>query len=65
MSTAELIYERAKSLPSDLQAEALHYLEYLAAAPAGEDRDGRDWSAFSATQLAAHYAPEDAVYDED
>ena len=29
MSTAELIYEKAKSLPRDLQAEALGFVEYL------------------------------------
>lgn len=62
MSMAELIYERAKSLPGDLQTEALHYLDYLAAVPAVADRE---WASFSATQLVAHYAPEDAVYDEE
>ena len=30
MSTAELIYEKAKSLPGKLQSEALDFLEYLA-----------------------------------
>ena len=29
MSTAEMIYDRARTLPEDLQKEALHYLEYL------------------------------------
>jgi len=29
MSTAELIYEKAKSLPRNLQAEALGFVEYL------------------------------------
>ena len=30
MSTAEIIYERAKNLPDALQSEALHDLDYLA-----------------------------------
>lgn len=30
MSTAEIIYERAKNLPDSLQSEALHDLDYLA-----------------------------------
>jgi hypothetical protein len=29
MSTAELIYEKAKSLPGKLQSEALGFVEYL------------------------------------
>ncbi len=29
MSTAELIYEKAKSLPGKLQSEALEFVEYL------------------------------------
>ncbi len=29
MSTAELIYEKAKNLPDGLQEEALGYVEYL------------------------------------
>jgi hypothetical protein len=29
MSTAELIYEKARNLPATLQAEALHFVEYL------------------------------------
>lgn len=29
MSTAELIYEKARSLPASLQTEALQFVEYL------------------------------------
>jgi hypothetical protein len=29
MSTAELIYEKAKALPGKLQSEALNFVEYL------------------------------------
>lgn len=34
MSTAELIYEKAKNLPNGLQEEALGYVEYLSRRPA-------------------------------
>lgn len=30
MSTAEMIYEKSKTLPDSLQAEALHFVDYLA-----------------------------------
>ena len=64
MSTAETIYERAKTLPAELQAEALHYLDYLALRRQSE-MESREWSQFSATQLLAHYSPEDGVYDKE
>jgi len=64
MSTAELIYEKAKDLPETLQAEALHYLDSLLSR--GEaDKEAGDWAAFSRAQLAKHYDPADAIYDED
>ncbi|MBI4026193.1 MAG: DUF2281 domain-containing protein [Verrucomicrobia bacterium] len=64
MSTAEMIYDRAKTLPEELQAEALHYLDYLLLRRQAEAED-REWARFSATQLLAHYAPEDAIYDKE
>jgi hypothetical protein len=64
MSTAELIYDRAKSLPEELRQEALHYLDYLQQRRQAE-RDDRDWAAMSAAELAQHYAPEDAIYDKE
>jgi len=33
MNVAELIYEKAKSLPDDLQSEALGFMEYLSRRP--------------------------------
>jgi hypothetical protein len=64
MSTADAIYERAKALPDDLQAEALHYLDYLALRRRMESED-REWTQFAASQLANQYAPEDSIYDEE
>jgi hypothetical protein len=64
MSTAEVIFERAKHLPDPLQSEVLHFVEFLLARcdPEAEDRD---WARFSADQLLAAYGPADAVYDEE
>ena len=62
MSTAELIYDRAKSLPEELQREALHYLDYLRQRREAENED-RVWATLSAAQLARQYAEEDAIYD--
>ena len=64
MSTAEAIYERAKTLPDDLQAEALHYLDYLMLCRQTELED-REWAQFAAGQLANQYAAEDAIYDKE
>jgi hypothetical protein len=64
MSTAEMILEKTRRLPDELQQEALHYVGSLLArqAPATERRD---WSLFSAQQLANQYSPADAIYDQD
>jgi hypothetical protein len=64
MSTAEMLFEKAKRLPENLQAEALHYVDFLLARRAAEKQD-KEWSQFSATQLARQYSPEDAIYDEE
>ena len=64
MSTAETIYEKAKTLPDNLQTEALHYLDYLLLRRQAEVED-REWAQFSAAQLLAQYAPEDAIYDKE
>ena len=64
MSTAELIFERARALPVEFQKEALHYVDYLVARQS-ERTEARDWARFSAEQLAAQYAPEDDIYDQD
>ncbi len=64
MSTADLIFEKSRSLPGELQREALDFVEFLLARK-DEGREARDWSRFSAKQLAGQYAPGDAIYDED
>ncbi len=64
MSTAELIFEKSRSLPGELQQEALDFVEFLLARKA-ESSEAHDWSRFSAEQLAGQYAPPDAVYDQD
>ena len=63
MSTAELILEKTHALPDDLQREALLYVDSLLARQAAVT-EGRNWSQFSAEQLAAQYAPGDAIYDQ-
>jgi len=64
MSVAETIFERAKSLPDDLQSEALHYVDYLVLRRQAQMED-REWVRHSAAQLLSQYAPADAIYDEE
>jgi hypothetical protein len=64
MSTVELIAEKSRALPAELQQEALHYVDYLLTRQT-EHAESIEWSKFSAEQLAAQYAPGDAIYDED
>jgi hypothetical protein len=64
MSTVELIFEKSRSLPGELQQEALDFVEFLLARKA-ESKEALDWPRFSAEQLAGQYAPGDAIYDED
>jgi hypothetical protein len=65
MSTAELIYEKAKTLPEQLQTEALHYVDYLFARRQRGEDEQQEWAKFSAQQLSRAYGPGDAIYDED
>jgi len=64
MSTVELIEEKVKSLPRELQAEALHYVEFLLARlhVSGESAE---WAKFSGAQLEKQYGVVDGVYDQD
>jgi len=64
MSTAELILEKARKLPDELQQEALHYVDSLLARQA-ELNERHNWTRFSAQQLTAQYSPADAIYDQD
>lgn len=64
MSTAELILEKARKLPDELQQEALQYVDSLLARQAALN-ERHLWSHFSAQQLAAQYSPADAIYDQD
>ncbi len=59
-----MLFERAKRLPEALQAEALHYVDFLLARRTAEAED-RDWSRLSTAQLARQYSPEDAIYDDE
>jgi hypothetical protein len=63
MSTLELIEEKAKSLPRDLQVEALHYVEFLLARMQAK-AESTEWAKFSAAQLGKHYGSADAIYDQ-
>ena len=42
MSTVDLICEKAKALPGELQSEALSFVEYLSRRRAAED-EAREW----------------------
>jgi len=64
MSTAEVIFEKAKHLPDGLQSEVLHFVEFLLTRSEPEAED-KEWASFSASQLLTAYGPEDAVYDEE
>ncbi|MEI6779299.1 MAG: DUF2281 domain-containing protein [Verrucomicrobiota bacterium] len=64
MSTAELIYEKAKALPGTLQTEALHYVDFLLTRQRAKSEDG-DWARFSASQIERQYAAADAICDTD
>jgi hypothetical protein len=48
----------------NLQAEALHYVDFLLTRRAAEKED-TEWSQCSATQLARQYSPEDTIYDDE
>ena len=64
MSTAEMVFEKTRALPDELQQEALRYLDALLARKAGSV-EARSWARFSTQQLAAQYAPADSIYDQD
>ena len=64
MSTAEMIFKKANALPEPLQTEALHYVDFLLSRQEAKT-DGGEWAGFSASQLEKHFAPADAVYDQD
>ena len=58
-----MIEKKAKSLPRELQVEALHYVEFLASR-AEARAESAEWAKFSAAQLEKHYGPADAIYDQ-
>lgn len=64
MSTAELIFEKSRTLSAELQQEALDFVEFLQARKT-ENKEMREWSRFSAEQMSRQYAPADAIYDQD
>ncbi len=59
-----MLFEKAKHLPENLQAEALHCVDFLLSRRAAEKED-KEWSQFSASQLARQYSAEDAIYDDE
>ncbi len=64
MSTAEAIYEKAKSLPEDRRVEALRYLDFLLAGERAK-HEAMHWAQFSSREMSKQYAPEDSIYDQD
>jgi len=65
MSTAELIYEKAKALPEPLQTEALHYVDYLLARREDGDDEAAEWARFSAQQFNRAYGDNEPEYTVD
>lgn len=59
-----MIFEKSRNLPSELQQEALDFVEFLLTRK-DEHKEARAWSRFSAEQLSAQYAAGDAIYDKD
>ena len=64
MSTVELIQRKAEALPRELQIETLHYVEFLASRQEAR-AESTEWARFSTAQLDKHYAPADAIYDQE
>lgn len=64
MSTAELIYEKAKALPAASQAEALQFVNFLLSQKDAK-AEGGEWARFSAVHLEKQYVSSDEIYDQD
>ena len=64
MSTADLIFKKAKALPSPLQAEALDFVDYLLTRQEAST-EAAAWAKFSARQLEKQYSAADSIYDQD
>ncbi len=64
MSTADLIFKKAKALPSPLQTEALHFVDYLLTRQEAKS-EAAAWAKFSAEQLENQYSTADSIYDQD
>ena len=64
MSTAEVIFERAKGLPDGTSVGSFALCRVSASRCEPETED-KDWASFSTNQLLSVYGPADAVYDED
>jgi hypothetical protein len=58
MSAAELLHE-IEALPEDQRRWIVERLRKVV------EKDQADWTKFSTEQLAAYYAPEDSIYDEE
>ena len=66
MAVAEQILQRVQRLPSPLQTEVLHYVEYLLTKVEEENWEGerQDWSNLSLSLAMRGMEDEDADYDE-
>ena len=64
MSTIDLIYEKAKALPSPLQTEALHFVDYLQTRQEAKT-EAAAWAKFSTGKLEKQYVAADSIYDQD
>lgn len=64
MSTADLIFQKAKVLPAPLQTEALHFVDYLLTRQEAKT-EAAVWAKFSEGQLDKQYAAADSIYDQD
>jgi hypothetical protein len=63
-STAEAIYEKAKTLSEQRQLDALEYVNFLLSQEEARV-ESQEWTTFSRDQLVKQYGTRDAVYDQD
>lgn len=64
MSTAELIYEKAKTWLEALHTEALYCVGFWLSRCEAK-AEALAWDRFSASQLELQYCPQDAIYERD
>ncbi len=64
MTIAEQVFDRTKSLPESLQAEVLHFVDFLRTRTEANE-GSEEWAKFSSSQLLNAYCDADSIYDKD